>query len=284
MRRIAILAAIVLPVVLILAFTATASAQVAPHSGYNTGVNGTDFCVNCHDIHEANGSYVLTREATVTATCGTCHGLFGAPAPSSVNWSNAPMDFAGTNPTASTKTAYEVSNLADDNVPGHSLGVMYGGAVVRADNSIPGGTDTLKIMISGQYGGFNLGIYTGTAATGNAGTQGLYCASCHTPHGDSNAGGWGNMIAGTKLLSSKPNHYDGANPAPTDEREFCLACHDKRSSDNPAYHNHPDTYCLTCHGNKAGESDFPHTSSNKRLLTQEPDALCVMCHQAGQLP
>jgi len=278
MRRIAILAAIVLSVVFILAFSATAFAA-SPHTGY---AGTTDYCISCHDMHEASGDYVLTRESTVTGVCGTCHGLFGAAAPAGVTWSGgAAADMYGANPTASIKLAYKVnmsamSGAQMDAKPGHSLGVMYGGTVVRSSDVIPGSSATLKVMTSGQYGGFNQGLYGGEATSTFTGTKGLYCASCHTPHGGS-----GQLIAGTKLLSAKPNHTMGT--AAVDTLGFCISCHDKR--DNVGVEkNHPSTYCLTCHANQAGESDFPHTSTNQRLLQLEPDALCVLCHTAGTLP
>ena len=89
----AIVAAVVMAVVLMLVITATALAynitpadggaalnyDIAPHDGFSP-TGGTDFCIQCHDIHEATGDYVLTRKATVTAVCATCHGLFGAQA------------------------------------------------------------------------------------------------------------------------------------------------------------------------------------------------------------
>lgn len=278
MRRIAILAAIVLSVVFILAFSATAFAA-SPHTGY---AGTTDYCISCHDMHEASGDYVLTRESTVTGVCGTCHGLFGAAAPAGVTWSGgAPADMAGANPTASTRLAYKVNMSAMtgaqmDATPGHSLGVMYGGTVVRTSELIPGGSGTLKVMTSGQYGGFNNGLYGGETTSTFVGTKGLYCASCHTPHAES-----GQLIAGTKLLSALPNHSMGT--AAVDTLDFCISCHDKR--DNVGVEkNHPSTYCLTCHANQTGESDFPHTSTNQRLLQMEPDALCVLCHTAGTLP
>lgn len=118
--------AFVLTIAFVLAFTATAFATTLTHSGYNSW---TDYCTACHDVHEAAGDYVLTREATVTAVCGTCHGLFGAPAPSGVSWTSPKTNFTGADPTASTKTAYTVNMSAMtatqmDAVPGHSLGVM----------------------------------------------------------------------------------------------------------------------------------------------------------------
>lgn len=279
MRKIAILAALVLPVVFILAFSASAFA-VSPHSGYGAT---TDFCVSCHDIHEASGDYVLTRQATVTALCGTCHGLFGNSAPAGPNWGgNPPADFAGTNPTASVLLAYKVNMSAMsaaemDAKPGHSLGVMYGGTTVRTSDTIPGGSGTLAIMTSGQYGGPFQGLYGGEATSSYNGTNGLYCASCHTPHGD-----FGQMVPASKLLSSKPNH-DLSGAAAADTLEFCISCHDKRD-DVGVEQNHPASMCLDCHANQAGESDFPHTSTNQRLLQWEPDELCILCHSTGTLP
>lgn len=281
MRKIAIIAAIVMSVVFILAFSATAFAA-SPHTGY---AGTTDYCISCHDMHEASGDYVLTRESTVTGVCGTCHGLFGAAAPAGVTWSGgAAADMAGANPTASIKLAYKVnmsamSGAQMDATPGHSLGVMYGGTVVRTSDLVPGGTTNLKVMTSGQYGGFNNGLYGGEATSTFTGTKGLYCASCHTPHSES-----GQLLPGTaSLLSANPNH--AATPA-ADTLGFCISCHDKRASADMGgvENNHPSTYCLTCHANQAGESDFPHTSTNQRLLQLEPDALCIMCHTATTLP
>lgn len=277
MRRVGVFASIAAFFVVMFTAVPVSLAQISPF--YSHGV-GTDFCVQCHDVHESRGDYMLTREATVTATCLTCHGLFGAPAPSGVVWSETPVDFAGTEPTASTMLVYEYNmtgmNASQmDAVPGHSLGTMRGDAIVRESNMIPGGGTTLKVMSSGQYGGFSLGLYSGEAVTTFNGTKGLYCASCHTAHDTI-----GQMMSGPGLLSSKPNH---TATAAVDSVDYCVKCHDRR--DNVGLErNHPSTYCLVCHGNKAGESDFPHTSSNQKLLAQEPDALCILCHPSGSLP
>ncbi len=275
MRRIAITIALVLSVTFMLAFTASAFAAVAPHGGYGAT---TDFCTACHDVHEANGDYVLTRESTVTAVCGTCHGVFGAPAPSGVSWSTAKTDFSGADPTASTKLAYQVDMSAMtaaqmDAIPGHSLGVMYGGTAVRTSDVIPGSSSTLKVINSGDNGSPSVGLYSNEPATTFTGTQGLYCASCHTPHGSD-----GQMVPGSKFLSSKPNH---ATTAAVDKLTFCETCHDKRDNVG-AENNHPAAFCLTCHDET--QTDFPHTGSNPRLLMQEPDSLCVACHFSGSLP
>src|SRR3972149_8153832 len=44
-----------------------------PHGGYSVS---TDACLQCHDVHEAAGDYVLMRWSTVTNVCGTCHGIY----------------------------------------------------------------------------------------------------------------------------------------------------------------------------------------------------------------
>jgi predicted CXXCH cytochrome family protein len=318
MRRIAIRAAIVLPVILILAFSATALAynvtppdggtalatDIAPHDGFNTG-GGTDYCIQCHDIHQAQGDYVLTRQSTVTATCNTCHALFGAapnpgqapdwthnPLTGAANPSGNPSPMTGTPPTTSDLLAYNVNMSGAtaqymDSIPGHSLGVMAGGTIVRNSDSIPDSSSTLKVMISGEYGGYNLGYYSGTSVTSFTGTQGLYCASCHSPHGAVADGGVGNVIPGnTMLLSARPNHIT-TPVASYSDGSFCLACHDKNLGVDASQKTHPSQFCLSCHGDEAsggGTQDFPHTSTNHRLLTTEPDALCLECHTAGTLP
>jgi len=50
-----------------------ATGGTIPHGGYSPA---TDACLQCHDIHESAGDYVLMRWPTVTDTCGTCHTLF----------------------------------------------------------------------------------------------------------------------------------------------------------------------------------------------------------------
>lgn len=263
--------------ILVLVLVANAQAQVPPY--YSHGA-GSDFCIQCHDVHEASGDYVLTREATVTAVCQTCHGMFGAPVPTVVIWSSPPPDFSGGDATASTLLAYSVDMTSMtspemDAVPGHSLGVMAGNAIVRELDSIPGGSSSLKVMTSGQYGEFNEGLYSGEPTTSFSGTKGLYCASCHTAHDTI-----GQMLPGPDLLSSKPNHVD---TAAVDTLTFCLSCHDQR--DNMGVEvNHSASYCLTCHTHQPGEPDFPHSSTNQKLLYEEPDTLCILCHTSGNLP
>ena len=213
-----------------------------------------------------------------------------------------------------------------DAIPGHSLGVMLDGTLVRVTDAIPSGTNPLVVMASGLGTGQFPGAYAagsngmprynnGNATTYN-GTKGLYCASCHTPHGSvdgtdtvNNATGaagpdnipdnaWGQQFINTTafakvqsyfLLSARPNHT--TTPVTTFEG-FCEACHDQKVLNKTAdasgvvHQNHPP-FCASCHGNPSNDPtslDFPHTSSNPYLLTSNGDGICIGCHSKGSLP
>src|SRR3990170_5512875 len=64
------------------ALALAATGGTIPHGGYSPA---TDACLQCHDIHESAGDYVLMRWPTVTDTCGTCHTLFQQPPASGVS-------------------------------------------------------------------------------------------------------------------------------------------------------------------------------------------------------
>ncbi len=116
-----------------------------PHGGYTTTTNK---CQDCHSTHYATGSYKLLRADSAAAACDYCHGGGGG---SSVN---IMMD-------------NEYLNVGDD--------VSDGVAV----------TDTTM----GKGTGHTLG-YQGNAPADiqpafSAGSDGLACFSCHSPHGNS---------------------------------------------------------------------------------------------------
>src|SRR3990172_7735678 len=74
-----------------------------PHGGYSVS---TDACLQCHDVHEATGDYVLMRWATVVDVCATCHGLYNSQPTASIKLTTLPdPDINGgtrQNPGAST--------------------------------------------------------------------------------------------------------------------------------------------------------------------------------------
>jgi len=247
-----------------------ATGDVIPHGGYSMT---TDACLQCHDIHEAAGDYVLMRESTVTDVCATCHTLYQSAPTGAFD-----PGFPGTPATAVPALgAYRVPIAQAATHPGHRLGMD--------SNVIPGGTQALNAI---RY----LGSPATVPATTFQATRGLYCASCHTPHGN-----FGNMVpasVSTKLLSSRPNRsaeVTGMTNWINDGARWCAACHDRRASSaaNRAagIYNHPDFSCLTCHGDSlvpTPTADFPHTSAHAAMLTLTPDGLCLQCHTTGTLP
>lgn len=287
----------------------TAWAGVAPHGNYG---DTTDYCVTCHDVHDAKGTYVLTREATVTQTCNVCHGLFGQGSKNGTWTGNQPPNLAPmNNASGSQYAAYENTTARQS---GHRLGVSLNNepssndsGYVNAEgisdrNDIPGGSANLRVVKSSDYGYDATNLYSGDNAGNYAGTNGLYCASCHTPHGAPTADGSGNagqqLISselakngGTdgkanpltaKILSSRPNH-NSTMTAATSYNGFCLGCHNERDQVSVSGHNNHPPFCTTCHGNGSGQyvADFPHTSGNSRLLEKSSDQLCLDCHKTS---
>ena len=306
-----------------------------PHGGYDMN---TDACLQCHDIHESTGDYVLTRWSTVTATCGSCHYLYDSPPdPTGGSLPNVSGSYAdpgtvvagsvvaydpgyeGSETTAlsppispsennlgSRISAYEVQPGEALSAPGHNLGRGYGpwlyvDGQMGNGNYIPGGWDELTAIARASYPNT-------VPATSFTGTNGLFCTSCHTPHGDfgqrlvdSNNQPVTSQRGVYNMLSSKPNHIIqpiSINSWNNEGGTWCKSCHAKRGPEaqNPVtgevYHNHPDAYCLNCHGNYVGNNpeavgaatDFPHTTNKTNIISNEPDALCITCHAPETLP
>ena len=247
-----------LGVVLFAAPALAADGNTIPHGGYSTA---SDACLQCHDIHESAGDYVLMRQSTMTATCATCHQVYltGPTGAFDPGYSGAE---AG---TAADKRAYRVDAALADSHQGHRLGLGAGTYVfadgVTGDGSyIPGGTQALTAIKYLSYDD------TVSALTYTA-TDGLSCASCQAPHGT-----FGHVLpasVSTAILSSRPNH--GAQVTITnwidDGGTWCGACHDKRipgpDLTGATHFNHPSEACLTCHGDSLDPvdptPDFPHT-------------------------
>ncbi len=199
------------------------SAAYAASAQYGANQNATDFCLQCHMVHDAEGDYALMREQTVTQTCATCHNVFGhSPTgqwtrPRLVNWNEDPNEVQ---PTTAIVGAYKNETAGGGAGPQseHGLGVILDkngnvvpGAEGRAGaDDIAGECDTdasrggttdggqrtncsnlLKVISPASYAagltnfGVNAGgpIYSGQESNQFAATNGLYCASCHSVHG-----------------------------------------------------------------------------------------------------
>ncbi len=200
MRRIGMVAAIVGIVVFALGGAAFAAdgptppklgdpvgSNISPHGGYSASTN---YCLQCHTMHDAPADYALLASSTVTATCNTCHGLpaIGASSPTGAREPLEP-DNPAIPGTAASRAAYTVTDgqnaihgIGSATPPGET-----GITMTLADWSFPG---------RGQR--WNpTGDATTPAETVRATGGGLYCASCHTPHGD-----FGQLVNAEKVLTT----------------------------------------------------------------------------------
>ena len=271
-----------------------------PHTAYNAT---TSYCLQCHDIHEAAGDYALMWQATVVDVCASCHNVY-QQTPSGAR----ALPYPGTqvpNPSpAALRAAYKVSIADRYTHEGHRLGqggttgpyTYADGTTTSSADYIPGGGGNMLTRIpSWSYYLSGNWIDPNTyPASGRTALNGLYCASCHSPHGTQfgtaiDLGGGGEFM----LLSARPNHTtdtvdaSGWTSFTNDGWNWCIRCHKNRYEPTPpngtAPHNHPSEFCLQCHGNSSDpniQPDFPHTGATN-LLSQYPDALCVQCHVAG---
>ena len=322
MKRMLLIMGLTLLVVLASASAALAyhkdGVTVDPHQSYgiDSPTGETDFCLQCHDIHAAAGDYALMWKDTVTNTCATCHGVYqvtpaegddrhpGYPGPES-----HPGQAAG-------RSVYEVP-LGDAFIhEGHRLGQNLSGASNWTYASGPDGaietepytTDTPNFIPGSGFPGVDdyeyltrINNWTNYLAGGDMSSflaserdalGGLYCASCHSPHGTTRGNALPSNLTKGKLLSARPNHAQASIPTAgwtswnDDGYNWCLSCHEQRSEpdtpDGVKPHNHPASFCLECHGdNPAATPDFPHTGV-KNLLADYPDELCVdSCHAFG---
>lgn len=140
-------------------------ADVSPHGGFSST---TDYCLQCHTVHGApDPAYALMARPSTTDVCATCH-QYGPITGSPTGAINPGLD-PQVEGTASQRGVY-TSNAV------HIIGAN--GPTIYASNWNYGWTFN---------GPAPQGPSTTTpppAGTASATAGGLYCASCHTAHGD----------------------------------------------------------------------------------------------------
>ncbi|NIA24574.1 MAG: hypothetical protein GWP04_03295 [Gammaproteobacteria bacterium] len=191
--------------------------NVSPHGGYSASSN---MCLQCHDVHDASGDYALLWKNSVTYMCATCHGLHGLRGtlglPSecsdchSMNMHSGgsfyptPRDPVGpgTLGTVSSRSAYDTSTPAS----AHRIGVQgppdeTGIAMTESDWQHSWGASGPPPVDATSAPG------PGTASDVGGG---LYCGSCHTPHGDFGqvVNKWTTTDEGRSIWWANPNTGD----------------------------------------------------------------------------
>jgi len=155
--------------------------NTSPHGGYDSTSN---FCLQCHAVHNAGGEYGLMWKSSVTNTCKTCHGYMGA----TFDGTRDPVG-PGSIGTTSLRTVYDVVGTGSD----HQIG----------SSSVPGDSGVTITQSDFSYGWRRTYPTADATTAAGAGTSadiggGLYCASCHTPHADFG------MAANTKKVWVRP--------------------------------------------------------------------------------
>jgi len=151
--------------------------NVSPHGGYSSS---TDFCLQCHSVHgyptldawppgdpATTTGYALLTEGSVTDVCATCHQYLGAGGTSP----QLPSVGPGIMGTASSRSVYDFTGT--------------GGAKHEMGGTGPplfGSNWAYSWQFSGGPTGPSANPVPAGTASDTAG--GLYCGSCHTPHGE----------------------------------------------------------------------------------------------------
>ena len=202
-----LLFALVLGLLLVLAFSTAVMADGGPHGGFS---GSTDACANCHRIHSANSADgMLLKDATEYDLCISCHGggtgaqtdvVNGYYHSGALTQGDADMGlFAGgfdvtrmltdygTGFDPATSTTWAAKNAYD------KASVAPIGAAVTSRHDVDGAIGT--IWGSGVYGSAPL-------------TMALECTSCHNPHGNAGRDTAGKAVPSYRLLRFTPS--DGA--------------------------------------------------------------------------
>lgn len=239
----------------------------APHGSY---AKDTNACAGCHSTHSAQGASLL-REATVDATCKTCHNGTGSKYNVAEGTVLVPGGAGGT-----------VAKQAQGGPFGDQDGYTYTvTAQVTSRHAI--GTSQINQAPGGNYKG-----------TGAGWTEALSCGSCHDPHGTAH----NYRLLRQSLLDSPaidvravPGVVVGGNETVTyvqGMNAFCAACHKDfnvgaGSGSTPAAKTYPSTVGQYRHAvgvapsSKGLTTTFPLEGTNGDNTDQ---IFCLTCHRA----
>lgn len=281
---------------------ATPASPYAVTSGEIATV-GNEAVDSCDLCHGGNTAANIAKDYWTTAdrvTCGSCHGDYTA---AEINSVTAPVR-AGSAYTSwgHGRTTGNAPNQACSDCHAESSAHINGAlGEDRLDTSPITGYD---YSVVGQKNDFCNDCHTtigavnvhfdNTNTAGGTSTDGLYCVTCHDPHGQDNfdamvkADVGGNTVSGFTDRTARTSYRNASFEG------VCQTCHDgsevsyfNQSTDNNAGHNsgsncvscHPHTTnpafkasCNGCHGDSATGQYWPDGDTDTQINAANNDA------------
>ncbi len=290
-------------------------AAMGPHGGYSAT---TDYCLACHDVHEAGTSFKLLFASTVQATCEACHDgtyarkVYGTVSPVGADHDNFEVT-QWVPGTTSTADYYGYFTCASCHTPHDSNAVnpFYGdtNAITQtyaATRTLPAQsyygneTTTSKLLKRNP---------NPTNALSYANYGGGWCSDCHNNrHNGTSVNNhpvdtatyyydyvsfWNPTLSTndtTRLGGSNYGYIMRVTQTADEPDPICQQCHEDSREvtgwDTGSYVN--PTFSVTTVGYFATDNpqykDFPHETVRPSFKVESGDDLCLNCHPTSQLP
>ncbi|MCL6471558.1 MAG: hypothetical protein K6T91_01960 [Firmicutes bacterium] len=253
-----------------------------PHGGYTTTTNK---CKECHAVHLATGSYVLTRSNTASEACDFCHNPSTGLATKKVSMNanghginaGAPEPLVAPDDTTPTAFSISQSNWGCDSC--HS--VHNNSVVILAD------VGTSKLLKADPNPGKNYLFYNpsliDTSTRQTPQKLAAWCSACHNANLGSHKTSkqaW----TGTTAITAY-SHDSSETSTSLDGSGFALDV-------NPKDEINKGPNCRQCHPAEGGS--FPHSGAAPSMLVSGAsqsgtdknylDAACINCHNTAALP
>jgi len=258
-----------------------------PHGGY---ISTTNKCKECHAVHLATGSYMLTRANNRAEACDFCHGVAGAGIGAKISLNEEGHGLSATQKNQDTLTA------PDDTVNPYTIQTDRWGCVEchsPHDNQTVKltGNTTTKLLKQDPNKGKTYSYYdVSLISASKETTQTLshWCSTCHNANFGLHTDAKQVLMDGT-TITAYGHDVSGAGYT-TDTAGFAVVSPLDGSNNGPT--------CKQCHVATGIGGNFPHSSeststggsavSTPDMLksgtqSNQLDAVCSSCHDTNSL-